>query len=213
MKRYLLVLAALTAMSVLATAAAVAADPATQPARKAPMHAKALGLSDEQKAAARAIMQKARDDAAKAQTKEQRVQIYKAALAKIRAEVLTEEQRAKVDQLRQRIRETCGRAAREGLAQAGGQLGLSDEQKASAQEILSAARQQAQQAATVAEKAKIMREAFAKVRSDVLNDQQRAKADEMKAQAKQRCEEFRKALAERMRQRWHQPATSPAAAH
>ncbi len=62
--------------------------------------AEALGLSDEQQEQVRTIMQAARAEAAQADTPEAKREILKAAMDKVHAEVLTEEQRAKAKELR-----------------------------------------------------------------------------------------------------------------
>jgi Spy/CpxP family protein refolding chaperone len=190
----------------IAGAAGAAADkPASRPARM-----KVLNLSDEQKAAIREIVKSAREQAAKLDTREQRVAVLKGAWAKVRAEVLNDEQRVKLDQLRAKLRGARERMAKSGMLD---KLGLTDQQKAAAREIITKAHEQARGAQTLDEKLRIMRDAFAKFRSDVLTDEQRQTADELRAQGKERFEQFRQKMRERMQQRFkeHAARTQPAA--
>jgi Spy/CpxP family protein refolding chaperone len=62
-----------------------------------------------------------------------------------------------------------------------GKLGLTDEQKAQVKTILTAAREQAKNAPDREAKMKIMREAFDKIRTTVLTDEQRTKLADLKA--------------------------------
>ncbi len=76
------------------------------------------------------------------------------------------------------------RAAR--MGKLGKELSLTDEQKAKVKEIMKQARAEAKNAADKAEKAKIMKAAFEKIKTDVLTEDQRAKLGEIKDKVKER---------------------------
>ncbi len=67
--------------------------------------AEKLGLTADQKAAAKQILTTAHEKAKGEQDHKAKLAIYKEAVAKIRAEVLTEEQRTKLDELKPKIQE------------------------------------------------------------------------------------------------------------
>ena len=67
--------------------------------------AKALGLTDDQKAQIKTIQDKAKADAEKADTQEAKMTIWKAAHEQITTKVLTEEQRKKLAEMREKMKE------------------------------------------------------------------------------------------------------------
>jgi len=145
-----------------------------------------LDLTDEQKAQVKEIMQAAREQAAEAEGREAKMEIYKAARKKIAEDVLTEEQRKQVGQRRMRQRRVVvGRAL--------GEIALSDEQKEQVQEIMQAARKKAAEAEGREAKREIYRAARAKV-AEVLTEEQREQLREMR-------QERREKMRDRMRAR------------
>src|ERR1035437_7985567 len=114
----------------LANWAWAADQPASAPASKPGMrhHAfqhmgKVLNLTDDQKAKVKDILKTARADAVKASDKDAKKAIWKAAFEDIRKNVLTDEQRTKLQQLHQR---------RENIKA----LNLTDDQKVKIREII-----------------------------------------------------------------------------
>ena len=129
---------------------------------------KRLELSDEQKEATKKIMSDAKAEAEKAEGREAKAKIYREAHEKVHKTVLTEDQRKKLGEAR--------KGPREKMAEA---LGLTDEQKSQAKEIMKKAFEEAKKAETPEAKHKIMQEAREKVHKEVLTDQQRKKAEEL----------------------------------
>jgi hypothetical protein len=84
----------------------LSARPPMGPAMRACMRmagaARRLGLSDEQKESVRGILRAAKADAVKTDSPEAKEQIWEAAFEKIRNEILTEQQRARLQEMKQR---------------------------------------------------------------------------------------------------------------
>jgi len=135
---------------------------------------KRLDLSEEQKAAARKILQAAKAQANKAEKPEEKAEIMFAAFAKIRKEVLTDEQRKKLEEMRER----WGRGRRGAF----GRLDLTDEQKEQIEAIREQAREKAKAAETRQARREIRREAIKKIIEEVLTDEQRRKLHQGRGQ-------------------------------
>jgi len=143
--------------------------------------AKALELTEDQQAQVKAIMDQAKADAEAAETKEAKMEIFKAAHEKVQAEVLTEEQKAKQAELREKMGEHHSkmRGRRHGrMAEA---LGMTEEQKTQAKAIMDQAKTDAEGVETNEEKKPIFKAAHEKIQAEVLTDEQQAKVDEWKA--------------------------------
>ena len=143
-----------------------------------------LGLTDKQKEDAKAIFQAAREEAKKATDREAKGKILKDAFEKVKTTVLTEEQRTKLAEMRkQRPHEMRGGQERrmhrgpefgESLKRLGEKLGLTDKQKEDAKAILKAAHEA---------NMKNLKDAFEKVKTTVLTDEQRAKLEKLGSEA------------------------------
>lgn len=134
----------------------------------------ALDLSDDQKKQIREIMKDSDGD-------------FRAAMEKIKTDVLSKDQAAKFEEMAKRDR---GRHARQGMAKA---LGLSDEQREQMQAVMQQARKDVQAAETPEAKRAVIEAAHAKVLSDVLT------TDEQKAKFKQFTERMRERRMDRRR--------------
>jgi Spy/CpxP family protein refolding chaperone len=172
MKRALALLFAAAAMAWI-VAPALAAD-ATPPAatsrphaRHAGLLARVLELTDAQKAQVKDILKAAHADAQKATDAAAKKAVWKAAFAKIRTDVLTDAQRAKLVKMHRM----------HGVIQ---KLNLTADQKAKVKDILTAARADAAKATTPEAKREIFKAAMAKVKADVLTDAQRQQLEQMK---------------------------------
>ena len=142
--------------------------------------ADALQMTEDQRARAKEILEAAKAEAEGAGSPEAKFGALKGAFEKIRDEVLTDEQRAKADAMKGKIREKIGAKLREFAATAANTLGLTDEQKAQAREILQAAHEQAKGAGSLKEKLLAFRSALEKIRDGVLTPEQRIDADAYK---------------------------------
>ncbi|MFB3892455.1 MAG: hypothetical protein ACE15C_10590 [Phycisphaerae bacterium] len=169
---------AVTAVALLAgtTAVVLSADrPATQPAGR-PMLAhlaKVLNLTDQQRAQIKHIVAAARADAQKAAGKDAKKAVWKAALDKIRNDVLTDQQRARLANINR-------------LHVVFKTLNLTDKQKAEVRDIFKAAHADAAKAADKDAKKAVWKAAFEKIHKDVLTDEQRARLEQLKAARKTR---------------------------
>jgi len=141
-----------------------------------------LDLSDQQRQAVREIMEAARQQARGVEDPQQRREIMHEAFGKIKQDVLTDPQREKLQESWKRYR----RGGREWKARhplAGvhlfRQLDLTDQQREAAKEIMATARQQAQGVEDPQQRREIIRQAFAKIKQDVLTDQQREKLEKI----------------------------------
>lgn len=178
MKRILsLVIAAV--MFACLTGLAFAADPApaggnkTAASRPHRLHVlgfvfRHLGLTDAQQTQVRDILKAARADAVKAADPAAKKAVWKAALDKIKADVLTDAQRAKLVRMHRMHGVVKG-------------LDLTADQKAQVREILKTARADAAKAGTPEAKKAVLKAAFNKIKKDVLTDAQRQKLEQMKA--------------------------------
>lgn len=135
--------------------------------------AEALDLTDEQKAEIKEIISDAREQAKQAESREEKREILKSARKKIRENVFTDEQREKLTQLR---RQHSKRKVNRHLEE----LGLSEEQKDQARQIMSEAREQAGQAGSRKEKREILLAARKKVHDEVFSDEQQEKARKLR---------------------------------
>jgi Spy/CpxP family protein refolding chaperone len=139
--------------------------------------AEKLGLTDDQKAQAKAILKAAHEQAKAATDPEAKKKIMRDAFDKVRTTVLTEDQRTKLAELRkERIHARCAKLAEK--------LGLSDDQKAAAKAIMTQARADAKNAADRDAKKAVFKAAFEKVKTTVLTDAQRDQLAKMKEQRK-----------------------------
>ena len=138
---------------------------------------KGLNLTDEQRTRIKEIRQQAKADAAKATDKEAKQAIFKDANEKIKNEVLTAQQRAKLEQMRKEIR--CPVLKK---------LNLTEEQKAKVKEIMATAREDAKKAPDKEAKKAIFKAAWEKIKNQVLTAEQRTKLEELKAQHKEKAE-------------------------
>ena len=139
--------------------------------------AERLELTEDQQAEIEAIMATAKEQAEAAETREAKWEIMKAAFEQVKTEVLNEEQQAKVDQMFQRgggDRSRGGHGQR--MAEA---LGLTEDQQAQVEAIMTAAREEAGAAETREAKMEIMKAAFEQVKTEVLTEEQQAKAEEL----------------------------------
>lgn len=128
----------------------------------------ALGLTDEQKAKVREIFKANKGD-------------MKAAVEKVKAEVLTEEQAAKFEEMAKR------HARHHRRRRAGRALGLTDEQRKAMREIMRQTRKDVQAAEGAEAKKAVIEAAHKKILSDVLtSDEQREKFKEMTARMRER---------------------------
>ena len=146
------------------------------------------GLTPEQKEAVKAIMQPAREAAEKAADREAKAKIMREAIEKVRTTVLTDDQRKKLDAVREGGAggESVAERVKEHLARLTERLGLTPVQQEAAMEILKAAHGEMQNAADVQAKAKIMRDAMEKIRTTILTDDQRKKFEVGREEVKER---------------------------
>ena len=136
-----------------------------------------LNLTEEQRARIKEIRQQAKADAAKATDEKAKREIRRAANEKIKNEVLTAEQRAKLEQMRKEIR--CPVLNK---------LNLTEDQKAKVKEIMATAREDAKKAPDKEAKKAIFKAAWEKIKNQVLTAEQRTKLEELKAQHKEKAE-------------------------
>ena len=136
-----------------------------------------LELTEEQQGQVKEIIQAARKEAAQAEGREAKREIFRAAHTKIAEEVLTDAQRKQMAERRR-----TGRRARVGGALR--QLDLTEAQQEKVRAILQEARAKAQAAEGRAEKAEIAKAARAKV-AEVLTDEQREKLEQMRQQRRE----------------------------
>jgi antitoxin component HigA of HigAB toxin-antitoxin module len=152
-----------------------------------------VGLSDKQKEDIKAVLTAAKEAAAQAVDAPAKMQILQAAMEKIQTTILTEEQRAKLQELRYSL---VG-IAQERLQAMAQQFGITDEQIAAARDILKAAAEQAKAAQDFQTKIKIFADALEKIRTTVLTDEQRAKMEEVQKQMRERLQQLRQRMQER----------------
>ncbi|HUU23068.1 MAG TPA: Spy/CpxP family protein refolding chaperone [Phycisphaerae bacterium] len=129
-----------------------------------------LGLDDKQKAQVKKILADAKAKAKDAETPEAKAEIRKAALDKIRTEVLTDAQRKKLAELAEK-----GPTDRRPMADMLRGLDLTEDQQKQIREIRKEARGKAGQADSREAKAEIMKAARQKINQQVLTAEQRDK--------------------------------------
>jgi Spy/CpxP family protein refolding chaperone len=137
-----------------------------------------LNLTADQKAKIKAIREQEKKDLASATDRPAKMKVRKDAREKVMA-VLTDEQRKQLAEkfLAARRHKVMGKVA--------DKLGLTDDQKAKAKAIMVQARKDAKAATDRAEKTKIMKAALEKIRTTVLTEEQRKKADEFRNRLKE----------------------------
>ena len=142
--------------------------------RDGPRHRRGAGLNltDEQNAQRKAIMDEARATARQAESREEKRAILREATAKVHQDVLTDPQR---EQLKQQMKQRMARQRHKRIAE---RLGLSEDQQARIQDILSSAREQARQVEDRQQRREIMKQARKKVHAEVLTDEQRKKLEQ-----------------------------------
>ena len=129
------------------------------------------GLTAEQVEQVRAIMTAAHEQAEAADSREDKWEIMKAAFEQIKTEVLTDEQRAAAEEHRQGRRHQF-------LTRIAEFLEMTEDQKAQAEAILTAAKAEAEAAETREAKWEVMRAAFEQIKAEVLTDEQRERAEQ-----------------------------------
>ena len=177
------------------TAGKALAAPTDKPAAKSHEGGgpfKGLDLTADQKAQVKAIMEQAHKDAKAATDKADKAKIMKAAFEKIKTSVLTADQVKKLETMKKAWSKE-GREGRMGkgkgmhrpFAGLGKKLGLTDDQKAQVKAIMEQAHKDAKAATDKADKAKIMKAAFEKIKTSVLTDDQRKKLADLQAERKE----------------------------
>jgi hypothetical protein len=201
MKHLILSLFAVAVLALAAAALWAQDESAAAPAAGAKADVKAsvawwidqVGLTDKQKEDIKAILTAAKDEAGQATGAEAKLQVFKAAIEKIHTTILSDEQRAKLQELRQTL---IGQAQErlQGMAQ---QFGISDDQIAAARDILKAAQEQAKDAPDLASKMKIFMDAFGQIRAKVLTDDQRAQMEQARQKLQERIGQILQRLQDR----------------
>ena len=135
------------------------------------------------------------------------MQVLKDAMEKIHSTVLTDEQRAKLEELGQKV----GAQVMDRLQGMGQQFGLTDDQIAAAKTILQAAAEAAKQAPDLQAKMQIFKDAMEKIRTTVLTDEQRAKMQQGQGQMSEKMQQMREKMKERRGQQGQAPAATPTA--
>ncbi|MHC4981975.1 MAG: hypothetical protein ACYTF6_02265 [Planctomycetota bacterium] len=123
-----------------------------------------LDLTEEQKEAAKKIMQEAKEAAKKAEGREAKAKIFRDAHEKIISSVLTDQQREKMKEMRKAPRDRLFKW-----------LDLTAEQRTQAEAVMKKAFEEAKKAESAEAKREIIRNARKKVFDEVLTEQQRKK--------------------------------------
>ena len=162
------------------TAGLAQAQATSQPAAKAHQGHDgpfaSLNLTADQKTQIKAILEQAHKDAKAVTDKADKAKIRKAAFDKIKTTVLTPDQVKQLEARRQGMHPLLGKL--------GEKLGLTADQKTQIKAILEQAHKDAQAATDKADKAKIMKAAFEKVKTTVLTPDQVKKLAEIMAERK-----------------------------
>ena len=145
-----------------------------------------LDLTADQKTQIKTILEQAHKDAQAATDKADKAKIRKAAFEKIKTSVLTADQVKKLEAMRAAHPGGMQGRMHRPMAGLGKKLGLTDDQKTQIKAIMEQARKDAKAATDKADKVKIMKAAFEKVRTPVLTGDQRKKLEELKAERKER---------------------------
>ncbi len=140
-----------------------------------------LNLTDDQKARMKDIVATAHADAQKAADPAAKRKAIAAGFEKIKAEVLTEEQRQELEKIKAAMAQKAPAAPGMGPI---GKLNLTDDQKAKINDIVKAAKESAAKAQGQ-EKAKVWKDTLKKIESDILTDGQRKQLDELKKHARE----------------------------
>ena len=155
------------------SAGVLCAAPATQPAREPDIRLSAivekLDLTEAQKAQVAAIAGAAQAEADKEQTPDGRFLIWTHAVAKIKAEILTDEQRKALADTPAAIKPG------EGLITMAERLGLSDEQRVKVKGIVAGAEAAAKKSSEPVDRHRIWMGAYEEIQKKVLTDEQRAR--------------------------------------
>ena len=176
--RHVMIAVAMLGALALAGSAAMAQDgppagggqPGARPGRGGAGPFAQLDLTADQKTKIEAIMKGAREKAAAAETPQAKQEIRKAAMEDIRKNVLTADQVKKLETMR---------ANRPFGGPPFGELGLTPEQKAKVEEILKAAKANAEKAQTPKEKGEIIHAAVEDIKKNVLTADQLKKLAEL----------------------------------
>lgn len=136
-----------------------------------------LDLTETQRASVREINTAAREETQKAESLLARAEVQKKAWDKIVKEVLTDEQRAKLEKLQKELAAPASAPAGRGRAMFEG-LGLTAEQQAKVNEIMEAARKKGADAGTPEARREAFQAARKEIAEKVLNEEQRKKYEE-----------------------------------
>ncbi|MEI7836994.1 MAG: hypothetical protein WCK05_11380, partial [Planctomycetota bacterium] len=149
------------------------AAPASQPQREPDIRLSAivekLDLTAEQKARVADVTGAAQAEADKEQTPDGKFLVWTRAVAKVKAEILTDAQRKKFDDTPAAVKPGLG------LMSMAERLGLSDEQRVKAKGVIATAEAAAQKASVPADRHKIWMDAFEAIQKDVLTPEQRSR--------------------------------------
>jgi Spy/CpxP family protein refolding chaperone len=148
-----------------------------------------LDLTADQKAQVKAILEQMHKDVQAATDKADKAKIRKAAFEKIKTSILTADQLKKLAAMKGAHAGANGNGAQHPFAGLAKKLGLTDDQKAQAKTILQQAHKDAQAATDKADKMKIMKAAFEKIKTSVLTDDQRKKLTDLQAERKEHQQE------------------------
>ncbi|MCY2925159.1 MAG: hypothetical protein NT031_06915 [Planctomycetota bacterium] len=128
-----------------------------------------LDLSAEQKAQVAAVTGAAQADADKERTPDGKFLIWTRAVAKVKADVLTDVQRKKLEDTPAAVKPG------QGLMSMAERLGLSDEQRVKVKALIAAAEVSVQKASVPADRHKIWMDAFEDIQKNVLTPEQRSR--------------------------------------
>lgn len=136
-----------------------------------------LGLTQEQIEQAKAIFAEAREEAASAETGQAKMEIFHAAMQRVRDEVLTAEQQVQVDEAMERMSSL-------GLPE---ELRFTEEQREQIQALCEEVRASLGEDATSEERRAAIRAGFQQFREEVLTEEQRAAFQELLGQFHHGC--------------------------
>ena len=129
-----------------------------------------LDMTDDQKVASRKILENARQEAENVNEPREKNNLYRAAVEKIRKEVLTPPQCRKLDAMKEADRFNFNRIER---------LNLTDEQRASIRQIMGQAHDQAVALETPQQRRDVYQAAFEKIRTTILTEEQRQQLERL----------------------------------
>ena len=136
-----------------------------------------LGLTEEQIEQAKAIFAEAREQAASAETGQAKMEIFRAAMQRVRDEVLTAEQQVQVDEAMERMSSL-------GLPE---ELQFTEEQREQIHALCQEVRASLGEDATPEERRAALRAGFQRFREEVLTEEQRAAFQELLGQFHHGC--------------------------